>query len=1238
MPNSIPLSCYIIGEGSLPIQCAEILIAQGHTIHGIISTDPAIRRWADERHIPHTHPRNDLPGFMSRQPFDYLFSIVNPVILPAEILSLPRKAAINYHDAPLPTYAGSFATFWALIDRRTTHGITWHQMSVLVDAGDILKQRMVEIGPRETTFTLNTRCYEAAIQAFAELVTDLAADRLLPIRQNLAERSFFAQSKRPPMGGVIAWEQPAETIGALARALDFGPYPNAMGRPKLAIGSEFLIVAELEELGTHSTAASGTISRIDRESIQVATTTTDIALRELLTIDGRDLPLAEVVAIFGLRQGQQLPALPPERAERLTALNTAFGRHEAFWTERLAALHPIALPFVERQTPGVAVEPERITMPISDAVRSYLAGAAQDFNSLLRTAFVAYLARIGGMDRFDLGFSSAALRRELGELDRFFASMLPLRVEVLPERSYAELAQALDAQVALVARHKTYARDMTTRYPVLRELPERRGPALPVGVVEIADRDDVLPPADLILALAEADATCVWLYNPAVLDAGTVERMARSFQVLLESIVADPEQRIGDLPLLDEAERQRVLVDWNATTVAYPPERYLHTLFEAQAARTPDAPTLITVGDDEQMQRLSYRQLNARANQLAHHLRCLGVGPDVPVGICAERSVELVVGLLGILKAGGAYLPLDPSYPRERLSFMLQDSLTRIVLAQEPLVDQLPAHSGSVLCLDRDWPTIAQSPATEPHSTVNPDQLAYIIYTSGSTGRPKGVMLTQRGLSNYLHWAVAAYGAAQGQGAPVHSPIGFDLTVTSLFTPLLCGRSVWLLPQPQPVEALADRLKAQADYSLVKLTPAHLDLLRLVLPPDTLAGQARAFVIGGEALHYETIALWRQHAPATRLINEYGPTETVVGCCIYEVTPDDAAEGAVPIGRPIANTQIYLLDARLQPVPIGVPGEIYIGGAQLARGYTSRPDLTAAAFIPDPFSNHPGARLYRTGDLARYQADGVVEFLGRIDQQVKLRGYRIELGEIEALLGQHPAVEQAVVLVQAQQSAEQRLIAYVVENREPRTENPELNGTRNREQENKESTTTPPRLSQWERGQGGEGLVSVLHTFLQRQLPDYMVPTAILLLDEMPLTSNGKIDRKALAKLNWIEASRSTPFVAPRSPLEEALVSIWRDSCRLSHIGINDNFFKLGGNSLTATQIVSRVQRAFHIHLTIRDIFAAPTIAALARHLRTHERQPGQLDRVSVALLRLWTMSPEERQRVLQQKAAKGNM
>jgi amino acid adenylation domain-containing protein len=1209
MPDSTPFSCFIIGEGILPIQCAEILIAQGHAIYGVISPDPAVRHWANEHHILHSYPQDNLLGFIGQQPFDYLFSIVNPVILPAEMLTLPRKAAINYHDAPLPKYAGTSATFWALIYREAAHGVTWHEMSVQVDAGNILKQQMVEIAPHETTFTLNTKCYEAAIQAFAELVADLAADRVMPIRQNLAERSFFPQSKRPALGAVISWQQPAEAIGAFVRALDFGPYPNPKGLPKLAIGAEFLIIAELDVLGTCSTAAPGTITGIDHSVLQVATTTTDIALRKLLTIDGQNLPLAEVVATFGLRQGDQLPALSPERAERLTALHAAIGRHETFWSERLAALQPIMLPFVERQTPGVAVESAQMTMPIPDTVRSYLARCQEDVSSFLRTAFVAYLMRIGRMNQFDLGFSCAALRGELGDLDRFFASTLPLRVEVTPECSYKDLAQTLAAQVAVMEQRKTYVRDITMRYPTLRALPERRrGPVLPVGVVEVADLNDMLPPADLMLAITEADASCVWVYNPAVLDLETVERMQRQFVILLQSLATDPAQPLADLPLLSEAERRQILYDWNATARAYP-ESCTHELIAAQAARTPDALAVIC-GD----QRLSYQDLDQRANQLAHHLQMLGIGPEVCVGICVKPSLEVIVGLLGILKAGGAYVPLDPAYPRERLAWMLEDSRSPVLVTQQHLLATLPPHHGHTLCLDRDWSAIAQQPTTHRSTHVKPDHLAYVIYTSGSTGVPKGVMVAHRGLTNYLQWAVEVYRVAEGEGAPVHSSLGFDLTVTSLFTPLLCGGSVWLLPHALHAEALSAALNAGLEYSLVKLTPAHLDLLHHTVAAHTLVSQTRALVIGGEALHYDTIDFWRAHAPGTRLINEYGPTEAVVGCCIYEVIPGDPHAGTVPIGRATANTQIYILDIYGQPVPIGMAGEIYLGGVQLARGYHDRPALTAEKFVPDPFSSgvpmaeghppgaRPGSRLYRTGDLARYRSDGQIEFIDRIDQQVKLRGFRIELGEIEAVLLQHHAVEQAVVMMHTDQSGGQRLVGYVVKSQP---------------------------------ADNDEALRSDLHSFIQTQLPTYMVPATILLLADMPLTPNGKIDRKALSKLNIVEASRHTTFVAPRTPLEEALVGIWQEACRLSHIGVDDNFFELGGNSLGATQIVSRVQRTFKVHLTVRDILATPTVAALARHLLTYERQPGQMDKVAVALKRVWSMSPEERQRMLQQKKAK---
>src|SRR5437588_2830781 len=428
----------------------------------------------------------------------------------------------------------------------------------------------------------------------------------------------------------------------------------------------------------------------------------------------------------------------------------------------------------------------------------------------------------------------------------------------------------------------------------------------------------------------------------------------------------------------------------------------------------------------------------------------------------------MVVGLLGILKAGGAYLPLEPGSPRERLAFMLQDAHPQLLLTQQRLLPQLPETAQPVVCLDSDWEGIAGQSEQKPLSGVRGENLAYVIYTSGSTGKPKGTMLLHRGLLNYLSWCCQTYEASAGTGSPLHSPLGFDLSVTSLFSPLLTGQCITLVAEEQGAEALASALRTGTDYSLVKLTPAPVQLLRQTLRPAAAATSTRALVIGGEALLAEQLAFWRQHAPATRLINEYGPTETVVGCCVYEVGPQDAASGAVPIGQPIANTQLYVLDAQLHLAPIGVVGELYIGGAGLARGYLKRPELTAERFVPHAWSAEPGARLYKTGDLARYRTDGVLEFLGRQDHQVKVRGYRIELGEIEQALLEHPAVRECVVVVRASLAGTNQLVAYVVLDQSQQADQEQI----------------------------------ALGPFLQERLPDYMVPPQIVVLDALPLTAN----------------------------------------------------------------------------------------------------------------------------------------
>ena len=525
--------------------------------------------------------------------------------------------------------------------------------------------------------------------------------------------------------------------------------------------------------------------------------------------------------------------------------------------------------------------------------------------------------------------------------------------------------------------------------------------------------------------------------------------------------------RIGETAVAGLRERQQFLVQFNNTARAYPREKCVHQLFEKQVERSPEA--IAVVSKDRQF---TYAELNARANQLARFLKRFGVGPDSLVGLCVERSPEMIVGILGILKAGAGYVPLDPTYPVERLSFMIQDANIFVLLTQSHLLDKLPQHSGPRLSLDTDWDVIAKERKENPIGRATPENLAYVIFTSGSTGQPKGVMVPHRGLVNYLSWCTEAYEVAKGCGAPVHSSISFDLTITSLFSPLMVGRSVFLVPDG--IEHLVEALLARDNYSLVKITPGHLRALAELMPADQVAGRVRALIIGGEALNMESLEFWRTNASSTRLINEYGPTEIVVGCSVYEVKPLDPAFGAVPIGRPVGNTQLYVLDERLEPVEQGVTGELYVGGDGVALGYLNHRELTDERFIPDPTNRNGHSRLYRTGDLARFNSDGILEYLGRTDNQVKVKGYRIELGEVETILNQHPGVRECVVLAPEDLRGDKRLVAYVV------------SGHRYPEE------------------------VDDLRKFMKARVPEYMVPSAFVRMEALPLTTNGKLDRTAL--------------------------------------------------------------------------------------------------------------------------------
>lgn len=864
--------------------------------------------------------------------------------------------------------------------------------------------------------------------------------------------------------------------------------------------------------------------------------------------------------------------------------------HLRAWERRLGGALPLLdlptdAPRPAVQTHNGASHRVRVSPELARALRSLSREQSTTLHATLLAAFHVLLHRYSGQDDIVVGTAASGRPGAFARVVGYFVNPVAVRVRFDSDQSFAAvLANVREAMLEALA-HQQYP------FPLLVEkLQPRRDPSRsPIFQADFslaqtmatyerrlksADAPLLMEPFDLPEEEGQFDLgahltdegeglSVRFKYNADLFRAETIERMAGAFVELLHSIVRDPHAPVSALRLVPESERRRLLAAGTGATITWP-ETFVHRMFQEQAIRTPDAIAVETYSPEGANRHsgeapLSYRELNKRANRLAHELRGRGVGPDVLVGVCLPPTPDLVVALLAVLKAGGAYVPLDPSYPSERLAFMVNDANVRVLITTRAMTVRLP-QSDTVPSIWMDEPTEAMAAAPggdeDPVCDVTGENLAYVIYTSGSTGQPKGAMITHRGLGNYLSWCVDAYRAREGRGAPVSSSIAFDATVTSFFAPLVSGGTVVLLPDEGMVEALADVLGRGDRFSLVKITPAHLEMLAHLVQDKPGIIRANAFVIGGEALRGDMLDVWRRRAPETRLINEYGPTETVVGCSIYEAA--DSIAGPVPIGRPIANTELYVLDKRLELVPAGVVGELYIGGDGVARGYLNRPELTAERFVQNPFAGKSGARMYRTGDLARWRADGELEYVGRIDAQVKIRGFRIEPGEIEAALATHPHVSDSLVVAQDGIRGKE-LVAYVVA----------------------ESPVD----------------ASALRQHLAARLPEHMVPGAFVHLTAWPLTPNGKIDRAALPAPG-VQA-RAGGDVAPRDTLEMTLAAVWADVLGVESIGLHDDFFELGGHSLLAIRLMARLERVLGAQVPLAAILREPTVAGMAQAIRS---------------------------------------
>ncbi|HYW19653.1 MAG TPA: amino acid adenylation domain-containing protein [Nodularia sp. (in: cyanobacteria)] len=852
----------------------------------------------------------------------------------------------------------------------------------------------------------------------------------------------------------------------------------------------------------------------------------------------------------------------------------------SYWKQQLDGISTLQLPTDRSRSALQTFEGKtyswQIPQDLTTALEIFSQKAGVTLFMTLLTAFNTLLYRYTSQD--DIIVGSAIANRNWAENEGIiglFINTLILRTQIKNNQSFSELlTQVRDTTL------KAYAHQDLPFEKLVEEIqPERdlsRNPLFqvwfalhnfPIPTLQIGDL--TLTPIEVERGTTQFDLSLdIYIgeqglkgaieYSTELFEAETIARIAQHFQTLLEGIIANPLAKLSELPLLTPADKHQLLFEWNNTQTNWEEFGSVHQVFAEQVVKTPDA-IAVVFGQ----QQLTYAQLNKKANQLANYLQHLGVKPEVLVGICVERSMEMIVGILGILKAGGAYVPIDPSYPQERLELMLEDAQVSVLITQKQLIAKLPNHNAKIICLDDDdWQLQTDKYDQNPISNTTPENLAYVIYTSGSTGKPKGVMIEHKSLSNFTQTAIKEYEIKSSDHILQFASISFDTAIEEIFPCLLTGATL-VIRSDEMIGSIPDFLEKCRQYSVsvLDLPTAFWHQLTLGLSTQSLVlpETVRLVIIGGETALPQQVLNWHQRVDPqkVRLVNSYGPTETTVVATVCELSTITQIKREVPIGKAISNYQTYILDSYLQPVPIGVTGELHIGGIGLAREYLNYPELTAAKFISHPFSNQLGAKLYKTGDLARYLPNGEIEYLGRIDNQVKIRGFRIELAEIETVLACYPKVKENVVIVREDEPSKKRLVAYVVPI--------------------KKSNLSTQELRQ----------------LIKQKLPNYMVPSAFVILDALPTTPNGKLDRRSLPIPEINRPKITADFVTEQNPVEAQLVQIWTEVLNVKHIGIYDNFFDLGGDSILSIQVVAKANQK-GLQLTPKQLFQNQTIAELA--------------------------------------------
>lgn len=1151
-------SCFVMGNGRIIVDAVKILRGEGFDVRGILSTDKSVLSWAKKEKIDCSRSDGELEAFLSEEPFDYLFSINNPKVLTETIFSIPVKCAINFHDAPLPRYGGVNALYWAIINRETSWAVTWHVIDHQIDTGPIIKQIPVEIQEDDTVITLGLRCTETGLDGLKKLIPELQKDKFLIVEQNSEERSYNDRMKRESPGGVMDWSKSAEALEAEHRALRFGPVYNPIQCLKVILGDSVVLPSHVSVVSNSADEDFGTVLEITDTAITIQASGGSLCLEGLSDMEGREVSPRQFEELGSIKKGDPLKLLSQNEKQRLQKLEQISIRGEYFWRKRLSGLLPVSFQKELKSSKGQTQEFEMRSLAVDHISLSRSSGQFAD--PILIAAWGAFIGRVLNESQFDIVLVPNAKNLH-GDIEKsMFSEALPFRILLKDGEPISSLTERIDRRLKLREKLPLISKDLLIRHPHLSNVKaEGDLDGLPLGIVFCDDEEEEIEISGfqaVLRVVRNAGIDFVW--DRSVLNDEQVNGVASAFETFLEHFLQNPNGLLDNLPLVDKARGAEVIELGRGDEVDPSCLVPAHQMFEEHVFDRPNE-IAIQQGDETQ----TFSELNERANILAHHLVSIGIGSEKKVGILMERSINSVVSILAVLKAGGAYVPLDVAYPEERLQMMISDADLVAIITQSGLKIHLP-KSVEVVAIDQiqDSARAADS-GSNLQLEVKPDQLAYVIFTSGSSGKPKGVQIEHRSLSNYALAASEEYGIGKEDRVLQFASLSFDSSVEEIFC-TLCSGARLVLRTDSTISSFSSFV-SDCDRWAVTIIPlptafwhslvAHWKIDSFIFPESV-----KTVILGGEAMSSNHLSTWNDLVgKKVRLINGYGPTEVTVVATTFDVTGFDNTAGTmIPIGRPLAGYETYIVDRFLNLLPPGVEGELCVGGLGLARGYLNQPEETRQRFISSPFEDCQAARLYRTGDRVVQLRCGRIVFLGRIDEQLKVRGFRLEPKEIEDKLCNMPGIKECAVTALQSPNGQNKLVAYFVP--------VDLEGSPDSE---------------------------AIQVHMKACLPEYMVPQQFVKLEQIPLTANGKVDFKNIAKELPVTAAETLGQSQPLTEGQRVMIAVWKELFEHVDFGLDDSFFKVGGHSLLATQLISRLHTRYSREVSIRDIFDYQTIRAL---------------------------------------------